>query len=154
MGGGASRIGVYVSYAPDSHARYDVIRSGGSAGVGDDKYYGYDDALYEHVVERFASFGLSVADAGVQLHAGLFEDTLRFEREQRIALAHVDCDWHDPVSTVLARVSPHLSVGVKFVIDDYYDYEGCRTAVDEFLAAHSEYRITTRRPSLVIERGR
>jgi asparagine synthase (glutamine-hydrolysing) len=152
MGGGASTIGVYVSYAPDSHARYDVIRSGRSAGVGGNKYYGYgnDDALYEHLASASRRSDFPSGTQACSSARSSSRIPSRFEPEQRLALAHVHCDWHDPVSTALARVSPHLSVGGKFVIDDYYDHEGCRTAGDESFAAHSEYRITTRRPSLVI----
>jgi asparagine synthase (glutamine-hydrolysing) len=54
-------------------------------------------------------------------------------------LAHIDCDWYDPVSYCLRSIAPKISVGGIVLIDDFYDYGGCRTAVDEFLAEHPEF---------------
>lgn len=59
-----------------------------------------------------------------------------FPKDQKIAVAHIDCDWYDPVKFCLAAVNSRLSKGSTLIFDDYYDYGGCRTAVDEFLADH------------------
>jgi len=75
----------------------------------------------------------------VQLHRGLFQDTLH--PTGPVALAHIDCDWYEPVKVCLRRIGEHLSPGGLMVLDDYMDYGGCRTATDRYLAEHPEYRL-------------
>jgi O-methyltransferase len=116
---------------PEAHARHAEITSGASPGLGADVYYGYQDNLLGRVTEAFADFGIAVGE-DVQLHRGLFDDTLSVERP--VALAHVDSDWFDPVDTCLRRIAPQLSPGGRIVLDDYFDYGGCRKAADAFVA--------------------
>ncbi len=115
----------------DAHSRYETIRSGGSRGLGGDQYYGYADDLLGDVRQAFGRHGVQLGDR-VELRPGLFEDTLRPERA--IALAHIDCDWHDPVLLCLERIYPWLSPGGYLIADDYHDYDGCARACHEFLA--------------------
>lgn len=119
---------------PEAHARHAEITSGASPGLGGDVYYGYQDDLLGQVTEAFADFGITVGD-DVQLHRGLFDDTLSVEGP--VALAHVDSDWFDPVDTCLRRIGPQLSPGGRIVLDDYFDYGGCRKAADAFVAEHA-----------------
>jgi len=56
-----------------------------------------------------------------------------------LAFAHIDCDWYDPVTYCLTIAADRLNSGGVIVIDDYHDYGGCRTAVDEFLSSHSDF---------------
>jgi asparagine synthase (glutamine-hydrolysing) len=56
-----------------------------------------------------------------------------------IALAHIDCDWYDPVRFCLHAVADKVSEGGIVIIDDYNDWGGCRKAVDEFIAERSDY---------------
>jgi O-methyltransferase len=121
----------------DSIERYEVIRSGRSNGLGGDEYYGYKDDLYNEVVGSFESFGLTVDGERISLHQGLFEDMMRFDG-QPVALAHLDCDWYDPVRTCLERIYPVLSPGGFVIVDDYHTYGGCARAVDEFLVEHAD----------------
>jgi O-methyltransferase len=118
------------------HERYAVIAAGDSTGIDGAGYYGYRDHLYDDVVAAFAAHGVPVDGERVQLHRGLFEDTLHPERP--VAFAHIDCDWHDPVALSLERIYPRLSRGGWLVIDDYYAYGGAASAVDAFRAAHSD----------------
>ena len=60
-------------------------------------------------------------------------------RGERIAFAHVDCDWYVPVRFCLERIAERLSAGGAIVLDDYHDYAGCRRAADEFMAARPEF---------------
>ena len=113
-----------------------MIASGQSQGIGGEEYYGYHDALYEEVIAAFGSFGITVDGERVQLHRGFFEDTLK--PAGAIAVAHIDCDWHDPLRLCLERIHPDLVPGAWVVIDDYYAYGGARRAVDEFLVAHPD----------------
>jgi O-methyltransferase len=135
-----------------SKARYEAIRTGQSRGIGGDPYYGYVDDLYERVVDNFARFGQPVDGRRVALHKGYFQDTLH--PASAIAFAHIDCDWYDPVKLCLERIVPCLSEGAYVVLDDYNDYGGCRTAVDEFLAGNSNLDVIARTPNFVFRRPR
>jgi asparagine synthase (glutamine-hydrolysing) len=136
---------------PEVHERYRVITRGGSHGLGGgDPYYGYVDDLYSRVIENFATFGLHVDQQRLQLHRGLFENTLA--PVGPVALAHIDCDWHDPVAVCLSRIWPHLSRGGYIVLDDYNDYGGCRTAVDVFMNHTPEACLLTTTPHAVISK--
>lgn len=135
-----------------SKSRYETIAARKSKGIGGDTYYGYVDNLYDKVVENFSSFGLQVDGEQISLHRGLFEDTLRFEKDQQIALAHVDCDWYDPVKLCLERIYPALKPGGYIILDDYYDYGGCKQAVDEFMSGQQNMKITSAESNLVLMR--
>jgi len=118
---------------PEAHRRHAEITAGVSQGLGGDVYYGYRDDLLTAVTEAFGSFGIDVTPAGdVQLHRGLFEDTL--DVRGPVAFAHVDSDWFDPVDTCLRRIAPHLQPGGFIVLDDYHDYGGARAAAESFVA--------------------
>lgn len=132
----------------DVHDRYQRIVSGQAAGLGGDSYYGYESDLMDKVRDTFHRFGLAVDENSVQLVKGLFQDTI--VGTQPVAVAHIDGDWYESVLTCLERIGPRLSPGGIMVIDDYFKWSGCRTAVDEFLAKHAgEYR-TVRRTRLHI----
>lgn len=122
-----------------SIARYEVIRSGKSEGIGHDEYYGYKQDLLSEVKSAFARHHVPVDDRKVILCRGLFQDTWAAASVRQVRLAHIDCDWYDPVSFCLRAVAERLSPGGLMVIDDYNDYGGCRTAVDEFLVEHPEF---------------
>lgn len=125
-----------------SKDRYSQIASGKSRGLKGDLYYGYRDDLYSEVVGSFARYHLPVEAGRIELHKGLFEDTVPgVVGDRPIAFAHVDCDWYDPVAFCLRVVGERLAKGGIIVLDDYNDYGGCRTAVEEFIAAHPEFEL-------------
>jgi Macrocin-O-methyltransferase (TylF) len=115
----------------DVHDRYKVIVEGKSKGIGGDKYYGYEENLYEMVQANLRSFGINCEEQSVSLIKGLVQDTMRID--QPVAFAHVDVDWYEPVITCLKRIFPNLIVGGSIILDDYYDWGGCRRATDEYL---------------------
>lgn len=135
-----------------AHRRYEVIRAGRSTGIGGRRYYGYIDNLFDVVVENFDRFGLSVDGRSIGLHRGLFEHTLRQDLPAVVALAHIDCDWYDPVRFCLEAVYARLSSGGFIILDDYHDYGGCRRATEEFLATKPDLSIWRRRGNLVVRR--
>lgn len=134
----------------EAHDRYAAIAEGESEGIGGDTYYGYVPDLLEQVIGTFRRYGLLVDGEHVSLHRGLLEDTLAPDRP--VALAHIDCDWHDPVSTCLQRFHPRLAAGGYLILDDYNDWAGCRTAADGFLASHDDLEIVTAEDNLVLRR--
>lgn len=116
----------------DAWSRYEEIKTGRSAGIGGDPYYGYQTDLREKVVRNFERHGFPLGRSNVHLVQGLYEDVLHVT--ESVALAHIDCDWHDSVWTCLKRIAPYLVVGGRLIIDDYEDYSGCRKAVDRYFA--------------------
>ncbi len=116
----------------DVHERYAKIASGRAEGIGGDSYYGYRDDLLGDVTRSFERFGLNFERDHVSLIPGGFDDTLHVS--EPVAVAHIDADWHDSVMICLRRIGPHLALGGRFIIDDYYSYSGCRHAVDRYLA--------------------
>lgn len=127
-----------------SKRRYDVIQSGNSTGIGSDQYYGYKDNLFDEVSAAFERHGLPVDGKRVCLHQGLFERTWPVAGVTSASLVHIDCDWYDPVAYCLQAVANLVAPGGLIVLDDYHDYGGARTAVDEFLG---------RRPDFSLQRG-
>jgi len=135
-----------------SRARYEAIRSGASRGIDGQLYYGYRSDLFSEVKDSFARHGLPVGKAGIHLYKGLFEESWPSVDTDSLAFVHIDCDWYDPVRYCLNAVDEKLSPGGVVMIDDYYDYGGCRTAVDEFLAGHSDYSFEDG-PNPILRRG-
>jgi O-methyltransferase len=126
----------------DVHERYAKIAGGEARGVGGDTYYGYRDDLYEEVTESFSRLGVPVAEHNVELVRGLFEDTIVLD--EPVAFAHLDGDWYESTLTCLERIAPLLAPGGRIVLDDYYHWSGCRTAVDEYFAGRDGYRLEQR----------
>ena len=114
----------------DVHQRYETIRSGKSEGLAENKYYGYEENLIEKVTDNFRRHHVALEDNNVHLKKGLFQDTLHIQ--EKVALAHIDGDWYESVITCLQRIEPNLIPGGVLVIDDYNDWSGCRTAIDEY----------------------
>jgi hypothetical protein len=115
----------------DVHDRYQTIVEGNSVGIDGDKYYGYQDNLYDVVQGNLRRFGIEPEEQSVALIKGLVQDTMHID--QPVAFAHVDVDWYEPVSTCLRRIFPRLVEGGSIILDDYHDWGGCRKATDEYL---------------------
>ena len=115
----------------DVHERYNTIVSGKSAGIDGDTYYGYQKNLYETVVSNLEFFGLDCQRDSITLIKGLLQETM--EVKQPIAFAHIDVDWYEPVKFCMETICPKLVLGGCVILDDYYDWGGCRKAVDEYL---------------------
>ena len=88
---------------------------------------------YQVIAAGESRYGRPVDEERIFLHRGLFEETWPGCPRASVAFAHLDCDWYDPVRFCLNAVLPRLSPGATLILDDYHDYGGCRTAVDEFL---------------------
>ena len=122
----------------DVHERYQEIESGRSKGLGDGKYYGYEENLLDKVFDSFRDHGIPIESNNINLVKGLFQDTIIIN--DPVLLAHIDGDWYDSVMVCLTRIAPHLVRGGILVIDDYEAWSGCRRAVDEYFEdKRSEY---------------
>jgi O-methyltransferase len=69
-------------------------------------------------------------------HIGWFQDTLPtiVDSIGEIALLRLDADWYASTKICLDYLFDKVVQGGFVIIDDYGAYEGCRKAVDEFLA--------------------
>lgn len=137
---------------PDPNHRYEIIKSGASAGIGGDRYYGYFDNLRDVVTKNFDACGLRVDGRRIALVEGLYEETLPRQPEMTIAFAHVDCDWYEPVMLCLDYIAPRLSPAGMIILDDYNDWPGCKKATDEFCARHPELEVKRTQPHCVLSK--
>lgn len=69
-------------------------------------------------------------------HVGWFQDTMPRDAASigPIAILRIDGDWYASTKACLDHLAQHVVPGGFVIIDDYGTYEGCRKAVDEFLA--------------------
>ncbi len=125
----------------DVHLRYKEIVEGKAIGINNDPYYGYIEDLLLQVKDNFAKSEIDTEN--IVFHKGLFTDTMQFS--EKIAFAHIDCDWYESVKYCLNEVIPNLQNGGIVIIDDYDHWSGCKLAVDEFINTYSnidKYKIT------------
>ena len=113
------------------HERYKVIVSGRSKGIGGNEYYGYQKDLYKTVIQNLKSFELDCQGDSITLIKGILQETMKIE--QSVSFAHIDVDWYEPVKFCLENIFPKLTVGGSLIFDDYYDWSGCKKAVDGYL---------------------
>lgn len=134
--------------------RYQVIAQGESAGIRGDDYYGYMPDLLGVVHDSFARFGVPVDGQRRHLHKGLFEESWPAVASsvKSVAVAHIDCDWHAPVAYCLKHIAPLIAPNGFVILDDYFDYEGCRSATDEFLELPPEFEVWHRGENLSLRR--
>lgn len=72
----------------------------------------------------------------VHFHKGWFQDTVPADAKGvgPIAILRLDGDWYASTKVCLEHLYDHVVRGGFVIVDDYGAYEGCRKAVDEFLA--------------------
>ncbi len=132
--------------------RYEEIKSGNSKGIRGDEYYGYKDDLIQTVINNLNQYDCSPTENNIELIQGLYEEKLIIN--EPVALAHIDCDWYSSVMTCLQQITPHLSVNGYLIIDDYYDWSGCKKAIDEFFTSElkTQFDFIKKNDKLVIKR--
>lgn len=86
---------------------------------------------------------LGVKRERLSIHRGWFNETFPVAGEFAVALLHVDCDFYDPTKLCLEKWYPLLSPGGFMQFDDYESFQGCRMAVDQFLADHPALALNT-----------
>jgi O-methyltransferase len=83
--------------------------------------------------EATAAMKLSGATS-FSLVKGWFNETLpRFAPPCDIAVLRLDGDWYDSTRVCLENLYPHVAPGGIVIVDDYYNWDGCARAVNEFL---------------------
>jgi hypothetical protein len=68
---------------------------------------------------------------------GWFNSTLpKMDSNEKIALLRMDADWYDSTKCILDHLGDLVVPGGIVIVDDYYVWEGCTIAVNEYAAAH------------------
>lgn len=116
----------------DSFAGMPVPGSKDRALAPESDYSGVDylAVSVEQVQANFRRFGL--LDDNVRFLRGWFRDTLPNAPIDEIALLRLDGDHYDSTMDALVNLYSKVSPGGYVIIDDYQDWIGCRTAVDEY----------------------
>jgi O-methyltransferase len=68
----------------------------------------------------------------VVITKGWFRDTLAKAERCPIALLRLDADWYDSTVCILENLASAVVPGGMIIVDDYYFFEGCARAVNEF----------------------
>ena len=88
---------------------------------------------YDEVRNNFEKYNLF--DEQVRFLPGWFRDTLPAAPIKKLALLRVDCDLYDSTMDVLQSLYPKLSPGGFTIIDDYYAFEECQKAVNDYVCS-------------------
>jgi O-methyltransferase len=98
--------------------------------------HGTIDACRELLEKR-----INYPSVRLHFHQGWFQQTLpKIGKEiGPIALLRIDADWYASTKICLDNLYERVVQGGAVVIDDYGGYDGCRKAVDEFLAARERH---------------
>jgi hypothetical protein len=73
-----------------------------------------------------------------QVVKGWFEETLpKIKLQEAIALLRLDADWYESTKCILDNFATCLARGGVIIVDDYYTWEGCAQAVNEFAASRN-----------------
>ena len=99
--------------------------------TGSPNYYNNCSAAEE---EARTAMKLSGATS-FSLVKGWFNETVPgFVPPCEIAVLRLDGDWYDSTRVCLENLYPHVAPGGVVIVDDYYIWDGCARAVNEFVA--------------------
>jgi predicted O-methyltransferase YrrM len=90
---------------------------------GFDSFRGLPAPWAGYRVGHFARAEPPVVSANVELHVGLFAETLPpflATHAGACALVHIDCDLYSSTKTVLAALTPRIVAGTVIVLDEYW----------------------------------
>lgn len=111
-------------------------KDGGHAHASWKRHYATSPQWNVGEVDKVAqAFGVVGANpALVHIVKGWFKDTLPQVDPGPIAILHIDADWYESVKQALSALYPKVVPGGLVILDDYGHWQGCRLAVDEYLA--------------------
>jgi O-methyltransferase len=87
-------------------------------------------------VQFFLLEKLQLERSKTHFHVGWFQNTVPLTASNlgSIALLRLDGDWYESTRICLEHLYPLLSIGGIVILDDYFTWEGCKKATDEFRA--------------------
>jgi O-methyltransferase len=100
----------------------------------------------EEVKKNFEKYGL--LDDQVRFLKGWFKDVLPEAPIERLSLIRLDGDMYESTMDAVSALYPKLSAGGFVIVDDYYSWPTCKTAIHEYRERHG---ITE--PIVKIDRG-
>lgn len=84
----------------------------------------------ERVKELFSRF--EMLDDNVHFVQGWFRDTLHRIVIEKIAVLRLDGDLFESTMDTLTALYEKVAIGGFIIVDDYFAFDGCKLAVDEF----------------------
>jgi hypothetical protein len=135
---------------PRSHAVYQEFVDGKASGPVDRNYVAHAKDLLAFTRDNMARMGVDPDAENIRFVKGLYESTLRIE--EPVAFAHIDCDWYDSVKLCIDRIAGHVSPQGIMLFDDYNSFQGCRKAVDEWLANDKRFRVVHSEWTVAVQR--
>jgi O-methyltransferase len=94
------------------------------------RYFNNCTASMEEFLEVISR--LKIPSAHINVFPGFFTDTFPRVTPSKIAVLRLDVDWYESTLICLNMFWDALLPGALVLVDDYYDWEGCRRAVHEF----------------------
>ena len=81
---------------------------------------------------------IKVGEEHTHFHVGWFQNTVPADAAGMgpIALLRLDGDWYDSTKICLENLYPLLSPGGVLIMGDYFAWEGCKKATDEYRQIH------------------
>ena len=78
---------------------------------------------------------LVIDPSRVNIVKGWFQDTLPVYKKKigKISILRLDGDWYESTKVALENLYDLVSPGGYVIIDDFYFWDGCRRAVEEFI---------------------
>lgn len=91
------------------------------------------------VVKELFFERLKIDPGRVEIREGWFQNTLPAARNELgpVCVLRLDGDWYESTKVCLESLYDLVVAGGVVIIDDYGYWEGCRRAVDEFLASRA-----------------
>lgn len=94
-------------------------------------YYNNCTASLEEFEQTISVTGCPETNIGI--HKGFFDSTLPKFSCPPIAVLRLDADWYDSTMMCLEKFWDNVLPNGLILIDDYYAWEGCSTAIHAFL---------------------
>jgi predicted O-methyltransferase YrrM len=130
---------------------YRYFRAGQVQGATDVNYVKHSPDMLSFVRANMQTVGIDPEACGIRFEKGLYQDTLHVD--QPVAFAHIDCDWYDSVMVCIERISDRMSPQGVMLFDDYHSFDGCRRAVDAWLAADPRFKVIHADWTLAVQRS-
>jgi len=99
----------------------------------------YNKENYNYNVEEVRTLLKSTGypEENIIFKIGRVENTLPCDDISQVALLRLDTDWYESTKHELIHLFPKVSKEGVLLIDDYGYWEGCRKAVDEYIAENN-----------------
>lgn len=92
-------------------------------------------APFEQVKKNI--FSIKYPRDKIKFVIGKVEVTIPKVMPDKIALLRLDTDWYESTKHELKHLFPRLANGGVLIIDDYGHWQGCRKAVEEYIAENN-----------------